>query len=77
MSCTLNGEQIVVRQARPRNYSDQVVMSRELRKELDHQMFNVIKDKEYDEWDEKRREKNGKDQYFMCDFGRAEARFGS
>ena len=52
-------------------------MSRELRKELDHQMFNVIKDKEYDEWDEKRKEKNGKDQYFMCDFGRAEARFGS
>ena len=76
MSAILNGEAIVERKARPRNYQDQVELSRELKKDILHQLWTLTKDKEYDKWDEERRAKLKKDQFFLTDFGRADTRFG-
>ena len=77
MSCTLNGEPLVSwQEKRPRNYTDQVTLTRELRKEILHQLWDHIKEQEYEKWDEERLAKKGKDQFFLTDFGRADTRFG-
>ena len=76
MSAILNGEPIVERKTKPRNYQDQVELSRELKKDILHTLWNLTKDKEYDKWDEERRAKLKPDDFFLTDFGRADTRFG-